>query len=79
MATPDGSVQLSIPAGSRSGRKLRLRGKGLPSDPPGDLYAVLVILLPAADTAQAKDAYAALASSFPQFDPRSAVKAAVKE
>ncbi len=73
--TPDGSVQLSVPAGSRSGRKLRLKGKGLPSKPPGDLYAVLGITLPPADTPEAKDAYASLASSFPDFDPRSALKA----
>ncbi len=46
--TPDGSVQLTIPAGSPSGRNLRLRGKGLPGTPPGDFYAVLSIVLPPA-------------------------------
>ncbi len=68
--TPDGSVQLSIPAGSSSGRKLRLKGKGLPSPAPGDLYAVLTIVLPAIDAQAAKDAYGALARQFPDFNPR---------
>src|SRR2546423_879348 len=68
--TPDGSVQLTIPPGSSSGRKLRLKGKGLPSDPPGDLYAVLTITVPPADTRAAREAYAALARSVPGFHPR---------
>jgi curved DNA-binding protein len=69
--TPDGSVQLTIPAGSSPGRKLRLKGKGLPGDPPGDLYALLVITAPPADSPAAAQAYAALARAFPNFDPRS--------
>jgi len=68
--TPEGSVQLSIPPGSGSGRQLRLKGRGLPGNPPGDLYAVLNIKLPAADAPAAKDAYAALAAHFPNFNPR---------
>src|SRR5256885_1507288 len=72
--TPDGSVQLTIPAGSSSGRKLRLKGKGLPSDPPGDLYAVLTIAVPPADTPAAREAYAALARSVPGFNPRQALE-----
>ncbi|HJV61373.1 MAG TPA: DnaJ C-terminal domain-containing protein [Albitalea sp.] len=68
---PDGSsVQLTIPAGSAPGRKLRLKGKGLPGNPPGDLYAVLGSALPAADSAAAKEAYRAMASAFASFDPR---------
>ena len=73
--TPDGSVQLTIPPGSTSGRKLRLKAKGLPSQPPGDLYVVLRIIAPAADTPAAKDAYAALAKTFANFNPRSALEA----
>ena len=67
---PDGSVQLTIPPGSASGRRLRLKGKGLPANPPGDLYAVLGIVAPAADTPAAKEAYAAFEHSFGGFDPR---------
>lgn len=68
--TPDGSVQLSVPPGSAAGSKLRLKGQGLPSVPPGDLYAVLAVSLPPADTPQAHDAYRAMAAAFDGFDPR---------
>ncbi len=44
--TLQGSVTLSIPAGSRSGRRLRLKGKGLPGKTPGDLYVELLIQTP---------------------------------
>ena len=47
--TFEGQVQLKIPAGTQSGRQLRLRGKGLPDlkgGPRGDLYAVAKIVLP---------------------------------
>jgi curved DNA-binding protein len=70
VATPEGSVALTVPAGSAAGRKLRLRGKGIPGQPPGDLYAVLAIALPPADSARAREAYAAFAQAFPGYDPR---------
>ena len=69
--TVEGTVQLTVPPGSVAGRKLRLKGKGIPSQPPGDLYAVLAIALPAADGQDAKDAYAALAKAFEDYNPRS--------
>ncbi|HET9644205.1 MAG TPA: J domain-containing protein, partial [Burkholderiaceae bacterium] len=68
--TPEGHVQLTIPPGSPAGRKLRLKGKGLPSNPPGDLYAVLSVVAPKPDSASAREAYEALAHAFPHFDPR---------
>jgi curved DNA-binding protein len=71
--TPDGSVQLTLPAGSLSGQRLRLRGKGLPCTPPGDLYAVLSIALPPADSDASRAAYAAFRGSFDSFDPRTAL------
>lgn len=71
--TPDGSVQLTIPAQSSSGRRLRLRGKGLPGSTPGDLYVVLSIALPPTDTDAARAAYGTFRSSFVGFDPRAAV------
>lgn len=73
--TPEGGVQLSVPPGSAAGRKLRLKGKGLPSQPPGDLYAVLRIELPPADTPEARAAYSALSQTFADFDPRRSLKA----
>ncbi len=68
--TPAGEVELGIPAGSVQGRKLRLKGRGLPGRPAGDLYAVLAITLPQPDSDAARAAYAALALAFPDFDPR---------
>jgi curved DNA-binding protein len=75
LATPDGNVELNVPSGSAAGRKLRLKGKGLPSQPPGDLYALLVIALPPADTPKAQAAWRACAASFGDFDPRRAMEA----
>ena len=68
--TPGGAVQLNVPAGSYRGRKLRLKGRGLPGKVPGDLYAVLTIALPPAATDAQKQAYQALAAAFPSYDPR---------
>ena len=47
--TLDGRATVSIPAGTDSGRKLRLRGKGVPDPsgaPAGDLYVVVQIRVP---------------------------------
>jgi len=68
-ATPDGEVELTIPPGSAAGRKLRLKGRGIPGQPPGDLYVVLAIALPPAADAKARAAYQAFAQAF-EFDPR---------
>ncbi|MHB8418046.1 MAG: DnaJ C-terminal domain-containing protein [Myxococcales bacterium] len=49
--TFEGPVHLKIPAGSQSGRRLRLRGKGLPDlrgGTRGDLYAVVQVVVPPA-------------------------------
>ncbi|MBC7955378.1 MAG: DnaJ domain-containing protein [Cytophagales bacterium] len=71
--TPEGAVALSIPAGSAAGRKLRLKGKGIPGASPdkhaGDLYAVLAIALPPAQTEAAQEAYRALQRAV-DFNPR---------
>jgi curved DNA-binding protein len=72
--TPDGKLQLTLPAGSSAGRKLRLKGKGIPSTPPGDLYAVLSIALPPADNPVAQEAYRAMAKAFEGFSPRRAME-----
>ncbi|HHI77503.1 MAG TPA: J domain-containing protein [Gammaproteobacteria bacterium] len=69
--TPAGSVDLKIPPGSAGGRKLRLRGKGIPAKQPGDFYVVLQIALPPADSDSAKAAYEAFSKAFPGFNPRS--------
>lgn len=68
--TPAGSVELTIPAGSVAGRKLRVRGRGIPGATPGDFYFVLQIALPPADAQAARDAYTAMQSQFKDFRPR---------
>ena len=70
--TPDGLVELRVPARSKPGAKLRLKGRGLPGQPPGDLYAVLSIALPPADSATHEEADRALAAACAGFDPRAA-------
>lgn len=70
VATIAGEFEVSVPAGSRAGRKLRIKGKGLPAATPGDLYLVLGIALPEPQTDAQRQAYAALAQAFPSFDAR---------
>jgi curved DNA-binding protein len=67
--TPEGTVQVTIPPGSAADRQLRLKGRGIPGLPPGDLYAVLTIALPPADNEAARAAYRAMAKAF-DFNPR---------
>jgi curved DNA-binding protein len=70
--TPAGPVDLKIPSGSHAGTKLRLKGRGIPASPPGDLYVVLQIALPPAADERAKAAYRAMADALP-FDPRASL------
>ncbi len=67
--TPSGAVDLKIPSGSKSGSKMRLRGKGIPGSPAGDLYVVLQVVLPAADSDEAKALYKNMAEKL-AFNPR---------
>lgn len=68
---PDGSaVQLSVPAGSGAGRKLRLKGKGIPGKTPGDLYVQLQVVVPAPGDEPQRQAWRDLARMHRDFDPR---------
>jgi len=67
--TPEGPIQLTIPPGSAAGRQMRLKGKGIPGQPPGDLYVVLSVALPPANTEGEQEAYRALSRAF-RFNPR---------
>ncbi|KRG70666.1 DnaJ C-terminal domain-containing protein [Pseudoxanthomonas dokdonensis] len=62
--TLGGSVDLKIPADSDAGRKLRLRGRGLPGTPAGDQIVELEITAPRASDDSQRDAYRALAKAF---------------
>ncbi|MBS0392763.1 MAG: DnaJ domain-containing protein [Proteobacteria bacterium] len=68
---PGGStIEVTVPPRWKSGRKLRLKERGIPAATPGDLYLELHIALPAATTPAQQQAYRALAQAFPQFNPR---------
>lgn len=71
--TPAGVVDLKVPAGSQSGQKLRLRQRGIPSTPPGDLYVVLQIALPPADSEQARAIYREMEQKL-AFNPRAKLR-----
>lgn len=68
--TLDGIVNLKIPAGSVTGKKMRLRGRGIPGKPPGDLYVVPQITLPPADSESAKELYRQMEKEL-AYNPRS--------
>lgn len=67
--TPSGPVKLKVPGGSQTGRRLRLKGRGIPGPEPGDLYVELEVVLPPADTDRARELYATMADEL-AFDPR---------
>lgn len=64
-----GPVDLRVPAGAKSGQRLRLKGRGLPAATPGDQYVELRIVTPPATTPQAKAFYEKMQQELP-FDPR---------
>ena len=67
--TPGGAVDLQVPPSTASGRKLRLKGRGIPGQPPGDFYAVIDIALPPADNDEARELYRTMERDLP-FNPR---------
>jgi len=69
--TLGGEVKLKIPAGSQSGSRLRLKGRGLPGDPPGDQYVTLKVVLPKATRPEHRSLYQQMAETM-DFDPRAA-------
>ena len=70
--TPGGKVQLKIPAGTASGNKLRLSGRGLPRPKGGggDVYAVARIVMPKEWSARARELMQELAAATTDFSPR---------
>ena len=72
--TPSGVVELKVPPGSAAGKKLRLKGRGIPGNATGsaagDFYVVLQIALPPADSEKATAFYLAMAEQFSAFNPR---------
>ena len=68
--TPAGAVDLKIPAGTTRGRKLRLQKRGIPGQPPGDLFVELAITLPPADSDAARQLYKQMQQEL-SYNPRS--------
>ena len=68
--TPTGTVDLKISPGSTSGIKLRLKGRGIPGNPAGDLYVIPQITLPPANSDVAKELYRKMQQEMP-YNPRS--------
>ena len=68
--TPNGEIELKIPAGSIAGSKLRLKGRGIPGSTPGDFYAVLTLALPPGGSETTNAFYLYMAEQFTSFNPR---------
>jgi curved DNA-binding protein len=68
--TLSGKINLTIPANSQSGRRLRIKGKGLVNkNGVGDLFATLKIVIPQQTTDDAKQLWTQLAATT-RFNPR---------
>jgi curved DNA-binding protein len=69
--TPDGEAKVKVPAGTPSGRRLRLRHRGLPNPrgTAGHLYAEARIVVPSKLTAEERRLFSELAGKS-GFDPR---------
>ncbi|MGZ6682480.1 MAG: DnaJ C-terminal domain-containing protein [Solirubrobacteraceae bacterium] len=69
--TLDGTARMRVPAGSSSGRRLRLRGQGFPSagGGHGDLYATVKVMVPKRLSARERELFEQL-SEASSFDPR---------
>lgn len=66
---PDSSIKVRVPAGAQSGQQLRVRGKGIPSAPPGDFLLDIQVVLPPADAPKARELYETMAREL-NFNPR---------
>ncbi|RMJ04257.1 Curved DNA-binding protein [Marinobacter litoralis] len=69
--TVGGKVNVKVPKGSTSGRKLRLKGKGFPGKHPGDQIVILQVAMPEQHSAEANQLYEKLAELEKNFNPRS--------
>jgi curved DNA-binding protein len=69
--SPAGPGKVQVPAGTPSGKRLRLRGRGMPvkNGTPGDLYAEVRIMVPTSPSDDERHLFEALAEAS-DFDPR---------
>jgi curved DNA-binding protein len=71
--TLGGRVDLKLPKGSQTDRQLRLRGRGLPGNPPGDQFVVIKIMTPSPQTPEGEAFYRQMATTLPS-NPRQAME-----
>ena len=71
--TLGGKVEMSIPPGTSSGKRLRLKGRGLPGKTAGDQFVIIKVDVPPADSSRAKELYEALKAE-QSFDPRAGME-----
>jgi curved DNA-binding protein len=69
--TVGSKLNVKVPKGSTSGRKLRLKGKGFPGKHPGDQIVILQIAMPEKHSPEAEKLYEQLAEAEKNFNPRS--------
>ena len=69
--TPGGEAKVKVVPGSSTGRKLRLRGEGMPNPrgANGNLYAEIKVMVPPKPTARERELFEQLATES-NFDPR---------
>jgi curved DNA-binding protein len=70
--TLGGEVELKIPAGSNSGKRMRLRGRGMPGTHAGDQIITLEVHAPPATSEAQRKLYEQMAREF-DFDPRTSL------
>lgn len=73
--TPAGAIDLKIPADSQAGKKLRLKGRGIPAKTAGDLYVVVQIALPPVDDEKTRQLFEQMRDEI-AFNPRADLEVA---
>lgn len=68
--TLGGVVELNLPANSQAGKKMRLKGRGLPGATPGDQTVTIRVVTPPATSNAEREAYEAFSKAFESFEPR---------
>lgn len=68
--TLGGEVELKLPTGTQGGKKMRLKGRGLPGTTPGDQTIEIRIVTPPAETDEDKAFYEQMAARFAGFNPQ---------
>ncbi|MFI1018306.1 DnaJ C-terminal domain-containing protein [Streptomyces sp. NPDC020965] len=71
VTAPGGTVKVRVPPGSSTGRRLRLRGEGMPhpKGTAGDLYAEIQVAVPSSPSPRERELFEELAAAS-SFDPR---------